>query len=43
MQDITKQEFSLPTLGPKLEGFRDDVRFGRGWALIRGVPVQRYR
>ena len=42
-QDVTKEHFSLPSLGPKLESLRDEVRFGRGWALIRGVPVQRYR
>ena len=40
---MTKEHFRLPALGPKLESFRDEVRFGRGWALIRGVPVQRYR
>ena len=42
VQQITKAEFQLPTLGPRLEAIRDEVRFGRGWALIRGVPVERY-
>ena len=43
LQQITKAEFQLPTLGAKLEAARDETRFGRGWYLIRGVPVQRYR
>ena len=43
VQQITKAEFQLPTLGAKLEAARDETRFGRGWFLIRGVPVQRYR
>ena len=43
MQQITKDQFQLPTLGTKLEAARDETRFGRGWYLIRGVPVQCYR
>ena len=31
----------LPTLGPKLTAVRDDVVSGRGFALIRGFPVDR--
>lgn len=42
IQDATKQDFVLPMLGPKLVGFREEVRTGRGFQLIRGVPVDRY-
>ncbi|KAF8060336.1 SAT17 [Scenedesmus sp. PABB004] len=39
---ITRSDFPLPSLGPYLEGVRDEVVAGRGFALIRGVPVERY-
>lgn len=29
----------LPTLGPKLTSIRDDVVFGRGFALLRAFPT----
>jgi len=35
----SKDEFPLPTLGPKLDSIRKDVSFGRGFALIKGIPV----
>ena len=34
-QDVTKQDFPLPNLGPKLVGFREEVRSGRGFQIIR--------
>lgn len=40
--DITRDDFSLPTLGPRLEGIAHDVLEGRGLAVVRGVPVERY-
>jgi len=40
--DIGLAEFPLPTLGPKLFALRDEVLFGRGFVLMRGVPVERY-
>lgn len=40
--DIKKADVVLPTLGPRLEAVADDVINGRGLALIRGVPVERY-
>lgn len=40
--EITRDDIDLPTLGPRLEAIADDVLNGRGLALIRGVPVQRY-
>eukprot|EP00879_Flechtneria_rotunda_P008142 GHRR01008527.1.p1 GENE.GHRR01008527.1~~GHRR01008527.1.p1 ORF type:complete len:362 (+),score=138.84 GHRR01008527.1:379-1464(+) len=42
IQAVTKADFLLPTLGPYLEAIRDEVVRGRGFALIRGVPVDRY-
>jgi hypothetical protein len=38
--DIRRQDFPLPTLGPVLDRIRGDVLEGRGFALLRGVPVE---
>ena len=38
--DITRADFPLPTLGPVLQRLRNDVLNGRGFALIRGLPVE---
>ena len=41
--DIRREDFPLPALGQALEGIRDDdLLDGRGFAVIRGVPVERY-
>ncbi len=37
---ITKADFALPTLGPRLAGIREEVMNGRGFALLRGLPVE---
>src|SRR3984885_4532664 len=37
---LTRADFDLPTLGPVLDGLRDDVVNGRGFVLIRGLPVE---
>lgn len=39
---ITKADFKLPTLGSKLLSIRDEVMTGRGFAVIRGLPVERW-
>ena len=39
---ITKEAFPLPTLGPLLEAVREEVRAGRGFALIRNFPIDRF-
>jgi hypothetical protein len=39
---ITRADFPLPTLGPRLERILDDLLRGRGFALLRGLPVERY-
>ena len=36
---ITREAFALPTLGASLEGARRDVVDGRGFVLIRGLPI----
>jgi hypothetical protein len=40
--DIDPADIVLPTLGPRLENVADDIINGRGLALIRGVPIERY-
>jgi hypothetical protein len=39
---ITREDFPLRALGAKLEAIRDDVVHGRGFVLVRGLPVDRY-
>ena len=39
---ITAQDVSLPTLGPRLRGMLDEVLKGRGFVLIKGLPVGRW-
>ena len=35
-------DFPLPTLAPKLTAIAEDVMKGRGLALLRSIPVERY-
>jgi hypothetical protein len=37
---LTHADFILPTLGPALDELRDEVLNGRGFALLRGLPVE---
>ncbi len=39
---ITKADFLLPSFGAKLAALRGEVLDGRGFVLLRGVPVERY-
>jgi Taurine catabolism dioxygenase TauD, TfdA family len=39
---IRKEDFPLPTLGPRLRRILDDVLNGRGFVLLRGLPVERW-
>ncbi|MFT5446508.1 MAG: hypothetical protein ACI9DC_001677 [Gammaproteobacteria bacterium] len=41
-QDITPDTFVLPTLGAVLDDVRRELLHGRGFVLIRGVPVSEY-
>jgi hypothetical protein len=38
--DVTREVFPLPTLGPALNRLAREVAHGRGFALLRGVPVE---
>jgi hypothetical protein len=38
--DITRGDFPLPTVGPVLEQLRGEVLNGRGFVLLRGMPVE---
>jgi len=40
IEDIGRSDFPLPTLGPKLDRFRREVVHGRGFILLRGLPVE---
>lgn len=40
--DIARADFPLPVLGPRLAMMRRDLLQGRGFAVLRGVPVDRY-
>ena len=42
MESITKDQFQLPTLAPFLEGVQRELLDGRGFALLKGLPVHRY-
>jgi hypothetical protein len=39
LRDIRAADFPLPTLGPLLAGLVDELVDGRGFVLVRGVPV----
>lgn len=39
---ITKSDFPLPQLGPQLDALRSELLQGRGFVLLRGLPVERY-
>jgi hypothetical protein len=39
---ITAEKFPLPALGGFLTRLGDDLRFGRGFLLLRGLPRERY-
>ncbi len=38
--EIRREDFPLPTLGPVLDQLRAEVLDGRGFVLLRGVPVE---
>ncbi|GMQ85822.1 MAG: TauD/TfdA family dioxygenase [Acidimicrobiia bacterium] len=40
--EVNRENFPLPNLGPVLDGIQDDVVNGRGFVLIRGLPVDTY-
>ncbi len=40
MLDVTIDEFRLPTLGPRLSGLANELDRGRGFWLLRGLPIE---
>src|ERR1044071_2040095 len=38
--DIPRADFPLQTLGPVLDRLREEILNGRGFVLIRGLPVE---
>ena len=39
---ITRRDFSLPNIEAKFGAIREEVMVGRGFALLRGLPVERW-
>ena len=39
--EVDRTAFPLPTLGPRLSGLRRELLEGRGFFLLRGLPVRR--
>lgn len=42
LSNVRREDFGLPILGPVLERLSEEMINGRGFVLIRGVPVHRY-
>src|SRR5436190_23380665 len=42
VRSITSDDFPLPTLAPRLHNLLDEVLDGRGFVLIRSLPVERW-
>src|SRR5450631_45368 len=40
LADISREDFPLPALGPVLERLRAEVLDGRGFVMLRGMPVE---
>jgi hypothetical protein len=41
IKDVGRRDFPLPTLGPALSELRAELLDGRGFAMLRGLPVGR--
>src|SRR5437868_2202919 len=42
MNRLAPADFPLPTLAPRIARLRDELLHGRGFALLRGLPVARW-
>jgi hypothetical protein len=42
LERIDRADFALPTLAPKLAAFLEEIRLGRGFVVLRGLPVENY-
>ena len=40
--ELTKADFPLPTISKKIERWRGEITRGRGFQVLRGVPVERW-
>jgi len=40
LTQVTRDNFRLPTLGTALDGIRQELLSGRGFVLIRGIPMK---
>jgi hypothetical protein len=40
LEAITRDDFPLPRLGPRLEKMRAEIRDGLGFAVVRGIPTK---
>ena len=40
--EFSRDAFPLPVLGPVLSGMLDELEDGRGFTLLRGLPVEKY-
>jgi len=41
MTEVRREDFPLPNLAPKIAAIKSEIMEGRGFALIRGIPVDR--
>ena len=39
MGDVTRDNFNLPALAPRIAGWRREIESGRGFVAVRGLPV----
>jgi len=42
MGAVTKEDFPLPTLTSEIDRWRREVQMGRGFQVLRGIPVERW-
>ena len=42
IQNVTSNDFPLPHLGKQLKVLRNEIENGRGFVVIRGLPVEEY-
>lgn len=42
MESLGKKDFPLPTLSARIDDWRREIRYGRGFVLIRGFPVDEW-
>ncbi len=41
LENVSKKDFPLPSLGEKLTNILNELENGRGFKLIRGLPVEK--